>query len=105
MSELLRKRIIFTNMIPLLITKARQLDFNAAIDFVKRCEDCKVGSEVSLHKLGLAVDLNLYTQEGMWLKKTEDHQQLGEYWESIGGTWGGRWQDGNHYSLEYRGRK
>ncbi|HAO1973206.1 TPA: M15 family peptidase, partial [Escherichia coli] len=31
----------------------------------------------------------------------------GEYWESIGGTWGGRFSraDGNHFSLEHNGVK
>jgi hypothetical protein len=27
------------------------------------------------------------------------------FWESIGGSWGGRFNDGNHYSLEHRGMK
>ena len=31
--------------------------------------------------------------------------ELGEYWESIGGSWGGRFNDGNHYSLEHNGVK
>jgi hypothetical protein len=53
----------------------------------------------SFHYIRLAVDLNLF-KDGVWLEKTEDHKPLGEYWESIGGTWGGRFKDpdGNHYS-------
>ena len=51
----------------------------------------------SYHYKGLAVDLNLF-KDNKWLKDTEDHWELGEYWERIGGTWGGRWDDGNHYS-------
>jgi len=58
----------------------------------------------SLHKERLAVDFNLF-KGGQFLTRTEDHQPLGEYWESIGGTWGGRFNDGNHYSLEHGGRK
>lgn len=58
----------------------------------------------SLHKSRLAIDLNLFAN-GKYLSSTSDHKRLGEYWESIGGTWGGRWNDGNHYSLEYQGRK
>ena len=58
----------------------------------------------SLHKYRLAVDFNLF-KNGQYLTTTEAHRPLGEYWESIGGTWGGRWEDGNHYSLEYQGRK
>lgn len=56
----------------------------------------------SLHTKKLAVDFNLY-KDGVWLTKTEDHKLLGEWWESIGGTWGGRFKDGNHYSLEHDG--
>ena len=62
------------------------------------------GSANSNHKLRLAQDLNLF-KNGVWLSSTDDHQFLGEYWESIGGSWGGRFNDGNHYSLEYQGRK
>ena len=58
----------------------------------------------SLHGLRLAIDLNLF-KDGQYLTKTEDHLPLGEYWESIGGSWGGRFNDGNHYSLEHGGCK
>lgn len=65
-----------------------------------------VGSGIrgSLHEVSLAVDLNLF-KDGRYLASTEDHRTLGEYWESIGGTWGGRFNDGNHYSLEHNGVK
>ena len=58
----------------------------------------------SLHKLKLAIDLNLF-KDGKYLSSTEAHRPLGEWWESIGGTWGGRFNDGNHYSLEHNGCK
>lgn len=61
-------------------------------------------SASSLHKERLAIDLNLF-KDGKYLTATADHRPLGEYWESIGGTWGGRFNDGNHYSLEHGGRK
>lgn len=51
----------------------------------------------SFHYKRLAIDLNLF-KDGVWLDDTEDHTFAGEFWESIGGTWGGRWGDGNHYS-------
>ena len=60
------------------------------------------GNASSLHKLRLAVDFNLF-KDGKYLKTTEDHKELGEFWEALGGTWGGRFDDGNHYSLKYRG--
>jgi hypothetical protein len=62
------------------------------------------GISNSLHGDRLAVDLNLF-KDGKYLTSTEDHKPLGEFWESIGGTWGGRFKDGNHYSLEHGGRK
>lgn len=58
----------------------------------------------SLHKERLAIDLNLF-KDGKFLTSTKDHEPLGIYWESIGGAWGGRFNDGNHYSLEHNGRK
>lgn len=58
----------------------------------------------SLHKERLAIDLNLF-KDGRFLTQSEDHRPLGEYWESLGGSWGGRFEDGNHYSLEHGGRK
>src|SRR3972149_3737376 len=54
----------------------------------------------SFHYKRLAIDLNLF-RDGKFLSETADHKPLGEYWESLGGTWGGRFKspDGNHYSL------
>lgn len=62
------------------------------------------GAAKSVHKLRLAVDFNLF-KDGKLLQTTPDHKQLGEYWESLGGAWGGRFEDGNHYSLEHDGLK
>ena len=64
----------------------------------------------SLHEIGLAEDFDLY-KDGKYLTKTEDHAELGEYWEELGKInklplrWGGRFRDGNHYSLEGLGIK
>jgi hypothetical protein len=62
------------------------------------------GRAKSCHKLRLAIDLNLF-KNGKFLSTSEDHKELGEKWESMGGTWGGRFSDGNHYSLEHEGNK
>lgn len=58
----------------------------------------------SVHKERLAVDFNLF-KNGEYLTKTEDYTELGLYWESLGGSWGGRFNDGNHFSIEHNGRK
>jgi len=52
----------------------------------------------SFHYKRLAIDLNLF-RNGTYLTETDDHRELGEFWESLGGSWGGRFDDGNHYSL------
>ena len=53
--------------------------------------------EGSFHYKRLAADLNLF-KDGVYLTETGDHLPLGEKWEDMGGTWGGRFNDGNHYS-------
>jgi hypothetical protein len=59
----------------------------------------KTGHKVnSFHYSRLAIDLNLF-RDGKYLTDTQDHEPLGLFWESIGGTWGGRFNDGNHYSF------
>jgi hypothetical protein len=60
------------------------------------------GNASSCHKLRLAVDLNLFI-DGEYREDTAAHQPLGEYWESLGGAWGGRWGDANHYSIAWGG--
>jgi hypothetical protein len=60
------------------------------------------GHPQSTHRYRLAIDLNLFWQ-GQYLVSTESHRPLGEYWEQMGGAWGGRFGDGNHYSLEHGG--
>ena len=52
----------------------------------------------SKHYQRLAIDINLF-KNGKYLRKTSDHEIIGKYWESIGGKWGGRFGDGNHYEL------
>ena len=51
----------------------------------------------SFHYKRLAIDLNLF-KNGRYLRSTKAHEPLGAFWISLGGTWGGGWNDGNHYS-------
>lgn len=62
------------------------------------------GHPKSGHKYRLAIDLNLF-MDGKYLRNTEDHKPLGLKWESMHPLcrWGGRFQDGNHYSFEHDG--
>lgn len=60
----------------------------------------------SLHTVRLAIDLHLF-KDGMYLTATEAHRPFGEFWEGLHPEcrWGGRFNDGNHYSIEFEGRK
>lgn len=62
------------------------------------------GISNSLHTQRLAVDFNLFIN-GQYQQDSAAYRPLGEYWESIGGAWGGRFSkpDGNHFSLEHNG--
>lgn len=68
------------------------------------------GIKTSLHTQRLAVDLNLF-RDGQYFSASEAHRPLGEWWEQQSNPpdyqccWGGRFGDGNHYSLAHGGRK
>jgi hypothetical protein len=66
--------------------------------------DLGIGVRSSLHTKKLAIDLNLF-KDGVWLRNTEDHRPIGEWWERQHPLcrWGGRFGDGNHYSSERDG--
>lgn len=108
METLFQKQTKFSKLVVQLMQKAFELGYE--ITFGDAYRDPRVhGAQgvkksysggSSAHKWRLAIDLNLF-KDGVYLQKTEDHQKLGEFWETLGGTWGGRWNDGNHYSLEH----
>jgi hypothetical protein len=64
------------------------------------------GRASSQHKRRLAIDLNLF-KNGRYLSSTEAHRPLGEWWEAQhpDAAWGGRFNDGNHYSFTRGGFK
>lgn len=70
----------------------------------------KVGKGIanSLHTKRLAIDLNVF-REGALLS-APGYTELGEWWEKQSTptykcTWGGRFNDANHFSLEHEGVK
>ena len=94
-----------------LILKAEAMGWEVTLGEAWRSEEearrlaaHRQGIKRSLHCDRLAIDLNLFV-DGVWLQSTEAHRELGEWWESMGGAWGGRFGDGNHYSLAHEGRK
>jgi len=99
-----QKQSHFVKMVSLLINFAYMNGYE--LSFGDAWARSREGVHVpnSCHYIRLAIDLNLF-KDGKYLSNTEDHRLLGEFWESIGGSWGGRFGDGNHYSLEHRGRR
>lgn len=107
-----QKQRHFTRLVGLLIEYAYQNGFE--LTFGDAYRDPRLHGEMGVkksyssaksnHKIRLAVDFNLF-KEGKYLTATEDYTKLGEYWESLGGCWGGRFNDGNHFSLEHEGFK
>lgn len=105
---LLQKQQTFVRLIVKLINFANAHGYE--LTFGESYDDDGVGHiRGSMHYIRLAADLNLF-RNGVWLKNSSDHRILGEYWESLGTPecktcWGGRFNDGNHYSIEHEGRK
>ena len=94
--SLRKKQSEFAKLVPRLIDKAFELGFEVTLGDAYRDPRCPYGSKSSRHRSRLAIDLNLF-KDGVYLTQTEDHEPLGLWWESQGGIWGGRFDDGNHY--------
>ena len=64
-----------------------------------------IGSAKSLHKLRLALDINLFTKEGAYLTDEVHHKKFGDYWKSLHelNRHGGDFGDSNHFSMTYGG--
>ena len=98
------KQSRFAVMAAKLILRADELGYSVTLGDAYRDSRCDYGHPNSLHRRRLAIDLNLF-RDGKFLQLTDDHLPLGMFWESLGGSWGGRFSDGNHYSLEHKGMK
>jgi len=88
---------------PNVISVATQM-FSALYAVFKEHGYRPYGHIKSGHKLKIAIDLNLM-KDGNLVSTTEGHRELGEWWEQQNELcrWGGRFLDGNHYSLEHNG--
>ena len=114
MTTLGSKQRKFTRLLPRLLDKAFELGYEVTLGDAYR--DARAfgdmgirkiyGHHSSAHKVRLAIDLNLFL-DGNFLTKTSDHKLLGEWWEKQDPDcrWGGRFSDGNHYSMEHNGVK
>ena len=108
MSELRDLQISFARAVPALINQAHHLGYTVTLgDCYRSPEECeRIGHQTSCHGIRLAIDLNLF-KDGQYLTQTSDHEPLGLWWEAEfpEASWGGLFNDGNHYSFEYKGRR
>lgn len=106
------KQRLFARLLPGLLNQAHAMGYEVTIGdafrapavFGRLGESKGYGCPRSAHKNRMAIDLNLF-KDGKYLTETADHQPLGEWWESLHPLcrWGGRFNDGNHYSVEHEG--
>jgi hypothetical protein len=111
MTPLNEKQCQFSDMLVKLIRWANANGYQVSIWEVVRSKAQALADQAdgtgiahSLHLIGLAADLHVF-KDGVYLMKTPEYEPLGEMWEQMGGSWGGRFTkpDGNHFSLEHNG--
>lgn len=59
--------------------------------FAKGVSRCDGVRSISKHQLGRAIDIVILRGGSIIWDNIPEYTQLGEYWESLGGRWGGRW--------------
>lgn len=111
-----QKQSVFARLVASLILKmyrdGYELTFGEAYRTPEQAAlNAKNGTGIknSLHTQKLAIDLNLF-KDGVYLSASSAHQPFGEWWEALSTPeyeccWGGRFGDGNHYSISHGGRK
>lgn len=110
------KQSIFARLVPRLIDRAYGLGYEVTLGETwrspaeaERLYKIGIGIKYSLHTKRLAIDLNLFVG-GKYLTSNESYEPLGEWWEmqttpEYECCWGGRFGDGNHFSIAHGGRK
>lgn len=107
-----QKQSKFAVMVASLISQAIAMGFDVTLGEAYRSPQeaarlAKLGKGIknSLHTKRLAIDLHLF-KNGKLLTRTDYYLPLGIWWEvQQGGSWGGRFNDGGHFSLEHNGIK
>jgi len=105
------KQRLFGELVTRLLVELHLRGYRFSFGASYRAPEWGVGHAKSLHGLKLAVDLNLFKRDEdlgwVFCRDTDDHRELGEWWEKQHPLcrWGGRFNDGNHYSIEHNGMK
>ena len=105
------KQSLFARLLARLLLKMELENYEYTLGEVQRPQDAVWGHPDSNHKRRLAADIHLFVDEDGdgdldYQDKTENHEQFGIWWEQQHELcrWGGRFGDGNHYSLAHEGR-
>ena len=111
-----QRQSLFARRVADLIREAERLGYDVTLgeawrspEEAERLAAAGKGIRNSLHCQRLAIDLNLF-KDGVWLKNTPAYERLGVWWElqstdDLRWAWGGRFGDGNHFSLSHGGRR
>lgn len=97
------KQSEFMRMVARLINHGNRLGYEFTGGDLYRDSRCLYGHKNSLHRVRLAIDLNLF-KDGVFLADGTGHDQLHDFWDSIGGA-PRIPHDLNHYSLEHEGMR
>jgi len=114
--NLFEKQRVFSVKVAELILQATKMGYYVTLGEAWRPDamakinaDKGIGIDNSLHKIRLAIDINLFL-DGKFLVFSKDYKKLGDWWEAQSTTqhqccWGGRFNDGNHFSISHNGVK
>lgn len=110
-----KKQSRFTCYVSSLLLKAESLGYDVTLGEVWRSEEVAsfqtkanaakgIGIVNSLHRLRLAIDINLF-KDGVFLTKPEDYKALGAFWKKLCSDcrWGGDFKrvDAVHFSVQH----
>ena len=104
MASLSDKQFQFAKMVARLILYAEFLGYKVTLGEAYAYPEDGRHIENSTHYHRLGIDINLFI-DGKYITETIQYSKLGEFWEEMGGSWGGRFSDGNHFSLKHQGVK
>lgn len=114
--NLLLKQQTFSKLIAKLILYANDRGYGVTVgEFLRTPEMAKIYSDQgkgianSLHTLKLAADLNFFI-DYEYISDGDKLLEIGEFWEALSThdyvcSWGGRFHDGNHFSIVHNGVK
>ena len=108
--NLAAKQAIFARNVANLILYINYHNYSVTLGEVYRTqEQAKLYAEQgkgiisSQHCKRLAIDLNLFDKNGIYLQETENYKDIGTYWKYMhpDNRWGGDFQkaDGNHFEM------